>query len=267
MVRVSIILPQACSLVNSITQLCTVFECANSCLSQQQEEALFAVHLVGATSQVHLYGNLFSVKPHYTLNDPSENDLVIIPALAGNIADGLKNNRVFIPWIIEQYQHGAEIAGLCTGAFLLADTHLVNDTGCNKTWYVSAGFRKEFSQVNGVAEKLVLEEKAISTDSGAYTFINRLLEKSANTSLAAACAALFETEFNRECQSIFSIAHRERRTGRSNKKLLPSSPFQDRFYPTPDHLKTANIPDDPKISSQKKNSVMLKELFRAAIGK
>jgi transcriptional regulator GlxA family with amidase domain len=267
MVLVSIIIPQACSLVNSISRLCEVFDSANSYLCQQQEEAQFAINLVGATSQVPLYGDLFSVSPHCTLDDPGENDLVIIPALAGNIADGLKNNRVFVPWIIEQYQHGAEIAGLCTGAFLLADTHLVNDAGCNKTWYVSAGFREEFSQVNGVAEKLVLEEKSIATGNGAYTFINRLLENRANSSLAAACSTLFETEFNRECQSIFSIAHSGPRTGRSRKRPMPSSSFQDRCYPTPDHPKTGNIPDNPPTSSKKKNAVMLKELFRKAMEK
>ena len=34
-------------------------------------------------------------------------------------------NKDFFPWIVDQYNAGAEIASLCVGAFLLAATGLV----------------------------------------------------------------------------------------------------------------------------------------------
>jgi transcriptional regulator GlxA family with amidase domain len=284
MIRVSIIVPQGCSLFNSIIRLCRIFNYANSFLRKQQEDMLFTVDFVGVTSHVNLYGNRISVRPHHTLDDSCECDLVIIPALAGNIADGLRNNPAFTPWIIEQYHRGAEIAGLCTGTFLMADTHLVNEAGCIKNWYVSAGFRKEFSQVNMVAEHLILQEKAISADSGAYTFIRRLLESQANTSLTEACAGMFETEFNRECQSIFSIVDQEIRIEIPGKKPgsrdsppftenRQSELFEERFYATlsklqiTDEYELADINDNPNICCRKEqiNAVTFKEIFRKII--
>jgi transcriptional regulator GlxA family with amidase domain len=285
MIRVSIIVPGGCSVESSITKLLNIFEFANSCLNQQGKQALFAAYLVGAAPRVPLYGNSAWVRPHLTLDDRGENNVVIVPALAGEIASGLKNNRVFLPWLVEQYQHGAEIAGLCTGAFLLAETGLVNAEKCDKAWYVCAGFRKEFLQVGGVAEKLLPDEKLIFTAMGAYTFLHRLLQNSADALLAAACADVFEARFNRECQSIFCVAYQAGRTARSDETSLSSVPFRDRFHLTadppkavggvenlnmtyePNVLRRSHLSDLPNDSSITKNSVVLKRLFRRAVGK
>jgi len=37
----------------------------------------------------------------------------------------IKENTMLIDWIREQYKSGAEIASICTGAFLLAATGLL----------------------------------------------------------------------------------------------------------------------------------------------
>jgi putative intracellular protease/amidase len=234
MMQVSIIIPQACSLESSIVRLCRIFDCANTgsinTEDRQESDALFSVSLAGVAEQITLYGNRLTVKPHYTFTDGGENDLVIIPALAGNVTDALTNNQELILWLIEQYRQGAAIAGCCTGAFLLADAQLVNDVNCNKTWYVAPDFRKEFAQINDAAEKLVPDEKSIATENGAYTFINRLLQKIAGAATAALCADLFEAAFNRECQSVFCISHKDPSPKNILKRSLSSEPWHNRFY-------------------------------------
>jgi len=238
MMHVSIIIPQACSLESSIVRLCRIFDSANTGSANTEgypaADALFNINLTGATEQITLYGNRFAVKPHYTLTDAGENDIIIIPALAGNLADALINNQELIPWLIKQYQQGAVIAGCCTGAFLLEDARLANDANCNKTWYVAPEFRREYAQINDVAEKQVPEERSIATENGAYTFINRLLEHTAGAATAAACADLFEAEFNRECQSVFSISHKDPPPKSEEKQALSSDTWHDRFYSTGD---------------------------------
>ena len=56
------------------------------------------------------------------LDDVKKTDLIIIPAIDGEIKSALEKNQDFIPWIIKQYKNGAEVASLCLGAFLLAST-------------------------------------------------------------------------------------------------------------------------------------------------
>lgn len=287
MVRVAIILPQGCSLPSSVIRLYKMFDFVNSLLIKQQEDLIFSIDLVGTSSLVNLYGDLRSIRPQYTIdNYPYENNLVIIPALAGHIAENIKNNQAFIPWLVNQYYSGAEIAGLCTGAFFLSDTFLVNKIDCTRKWYVSASFRKEFLQINKLAENVILEEKNIFTDSGAYTFIKQLLESTANTALAEVCASMFEMEFNRECQSVFSIVQQEINIEKFGKKNIPlisssfipndSSLFNERYYRMSDYhskdshkCEVAEIPDNTKLFFQQKhiNAVTFKKIFRKADGK
>jgi transcriptional regulator GlxA family with amidase domain len=269
MIRITILLPAACALQPSIRRLLKVFDWANSYLIKHEEKALFHLDLAGATSHVELYGLQFSVRPPYTVDDRCESDLVIIPALAGHIADALKKNQALIPWIRHQFERGAEIAGVCTGAFLLAGTHLLDEAACRKRWFVSPDFRRRFSQVNGVAENIILEEKAIRTTRGAYTFIHELLEKFASPELAVACAARFELEFNQEFQSLFSIGQKQEiPTCILAKRQAPidlapfaenrfSDEFDERCYPTP---------TSPLLARQRvrKNCSTIRALFRTA---
>jgi len=53
-------------------------------------------------------------------------DLIIIPAVSGNLDEALKRNREFLPWIVDQYKDGSEVASLCIGAFLFAETGLLS---------------------------------------------------------------------------------------------------------------------------------------------
>ena len=284
MVRVAIILPQGCSLSSSVIRLYEMFDFVNSLLTKQQEDMMFSVDMVGTTSLVNLYGDLRPIKPSYTIYDyPHENNVVIIPTLAGHIAESIKNNQAFIPWLLNKYYSGAEIAGLCTGAFFLSDTYLVNKTDCTRKWYVSAGFRKEFLQINKLAENLILEEMNIFTDSGAYTFIKKLLESTVNKGIAEACASMFELEFNRECQSVFSIVQQEINIERFAEKNIPissssfipndSSFFNERYYCMPDNhsehshnCEAAEIPGNTMLFLQQKNmnAVTFKKIFRKA---
>jgi len=264
MMQVSIIVPQACSLESSVVRLCRIFDAANTGAEntndQQPSDALFSVNLTGTAAQTILYGNRLTVKPHYTLSDAGESDMVIIPALAGNIADALSNNQELIPWLVKQYQQGAVIAACCTGAFLLADAQLANDINCNKMWYVAPEFRKEFAQINDVAEKLVSEEESIATENGAYTFINRLLQRTTDAATVAFCAAMFEEEFNRECQSVFSISHKDPSPKSVLQRSLLFNSWHDRIYNT-DNSNTASAGN---TSSTTSNTVTMKRVLKKA---
>ena len=80
-----------------------------------------------------------------------------------------------IEWIERQYKAGAEIASICTGAFLLASSGLMDGRICSTHWGVAENFRNMFPEVNLQTDKLITDENGIYTNGGAYSFLNLIL--------------------------------------------------------------------------------------------
>lgn len=99
-----------------------MFTKVNEALERAGEVPLFKVELIGLSRETTLSNGLFTIKPQLDIRDTFKTDLVIIPAVHGDIAKILTANRDFIPWIINQHQAGAEVVSLCIGAFILAAT-------------------------------------------------------------------------------------------------------------------------------------------------
>jgi putative intracellular protease/amidase len=206
MTHVSILLPHGSVLLNSVISLLKIFDLANRHFADGDRGTGFELHLVGSASTADLYSGHFVVKPDLTLTEVTATDLAIIPAMAGNIAEAIKNNSAFIPWIQKEYRAGAEIAGLCTAAFLIADTGLTQEEHCSSHWFVDATFRKQYPQINSLAGKTAVAAESIHSDAGAWFFLQKLLERVAGKEAALACSASFQDPFNRECQSIVSVS-------------------------------------------------------------
>jgi transcriptional regulator GlxA family with amidase domain len=108
----------------------------------------------------------------------------------------------------KQYKHGAEVASICTGAFLLASSGLLDGKTCSTHWAVADNFRAMFPNVNLQTDKLITDEKGIYTNGGAYSFLNLviyLVEKYYDRQTAIFCSKVFQIEMDRQSQSAFII--------------------------------------------------------------
>jgi transcriptional regulator GlxA family with amidase domain len=120
----------------------------------------------------------------------------------------VKGNKLLIDWIEEQYKNGAEIASICTGAFMLASSGLLDGKTCSTHWAVADDFRNMFPKVNLQADKLITDENGIYTNGGAYSFLNLviyLVEKFYDRQTAIYCSKIFQIEMDRQSQSAFTI--------------------------------------------------------------
>ena len=125
MKKVSILVPES-SVMQAIADPQYLFTAVNQFLAVQGRPQLFDVELVGAKKQVKLNDGLYTVNTTRQIKDVVHTDLVLIPALFGDMQTAVKKNKALEPWIVEQYEGGAEVASLCVGAFLLASTGLLN---------------------------------------------------------------------------------------------------------------------------------------------
>lgn len=210
MKHISVLVPNGEAVLSSIIGPYKVFNKVNEFLLEtgKSTEPYYHVQLVGIKQDLDLYDGAFSVKAHTTIDKIKTTDLIIIPAINGDIPKELKNNQAFIPWIKQMHENGAEVASLCLGAFLLASTGLVSGKKCTTHWLGAEAFRQMFPDVELLEQKVVTDESGIYSSGGAYSFLNlilHLVEKYAGREAALWCAKVFEIEIGRETQAQFTI--------------------------------------------------------------
>jgi transcriptional regulator GlxA family with amidase domain len=194
--------------LSSIVGAYKIFSRANAYWKEKGKKELFKIQLAGISKSVEFYDGLFTVNPHTNIKAISKTNLIIIPSLNHNYQTTVKANQLLINWIEKQYKSGAEIASICTGAFLLASSGLMDGKACSTHWAAANTFRALFPKVNLQEDKLITDENGIYTNGGAYSFLNLmiyLVEKYYDRQTAIFCAKVFQIEIDRQTQSAFTI--------------------------------------------------------------
>ncbi|MCB0496953.1 MAG: helix-turn-helix domain-containing protein [Cyclobacteriaceae bacterium] len=207
MKTVSIFVPES-SVLQAIADPQYCFSAVNQFLAASGREPLFQVELVGLSKDIHLNGGLYTVHTNRLLKDIDKTDLVILPALFGDMEQAIEANKEAIPWIVEQYNKGAEVASLCVGAFLLASTGLLNGRKCSTHWGFIDAFRGMFPEVDVQDGSIVTEEQRIYSSGGANSYWNLLLhlvEKYTDRETAILTSKFFAIDINRQSQSPFTL--------------------------------------------------------------
>ena len=208
MKHLTILVPDGQNNLSSIVGTFKIFTRANEYWKRTGRRELFKIELAGISKKVEFYNGLFTVNPHTNISAITKTHLIIIPSLNYNYQKTVKENELLIKWIQKQYKQGAEIASICTGAFLLASTGLLDGKTCSTHWAVADNFRSKFPAINLQADKLITDENGIYTNGGAYSFLNLviyLVEKYYDRQTAIFCSKVFQIELDRQSQSAFTI--------------------------------------------------------------
>ena len=211
MKHLTIIIPDGQSNLSTIACIVGAYEIftrANAFWKASGKKELFTIELAGISKKAEIYEGLFTIKSQANISAIAKTDLIIIPSLDRNFQKIVKGNRLLIEWIEKQYKQGAEVASMCTGAFLLASSGLLDGRSCATHWSAADTFRQMFPEVNLQADKLITDEKGIYTNGGAYSFLNLviyLVEKYYDRHTAIYCSKIFQIEMDRQSQSSFII--------------------------------------------------------------
>jgi transcriptional regulator GlxA family with amidase domain len=208
MKHLTIVVPDGQNNLSSIIGAYKIFTRANEYQVNTGRGELFKIQLAGVSKKVNFHDGLFTVKPHVNIATINKTDLIVIPSLNHNYHEAVKGNKSLIGWIENQYKTGAEVASICTGAFLLASTGLLDGKNCSTHWAAADNFRTMFPKVNLHADQLITDENGIYTNGGAYSFLNLmiyLVEKYYDRQTAIFCSKVFQIEIDRQSQSAFTI--------------------------------------------------------------
>lgn len=205
MVHISILALRKAVLA-SIADSRYVFAMVNDFLKQSGKGPLFDVQLVGLNEDVPLNDGVFSIRPDAVIGEVVRTDLIIIPALSGDMMTATYLNIPFAEWIARRYKNGTEVASLCTGVFLMAYSGILKGRQCTTHWLYANEFRYFYPSVILVDEKVITDQNGLYSSGGSNAWWNLLLhlvEKFTGREMAIRTAKYFVIDLDRSNQSPF----------------------------------------------------------------
>lgn len=229
--RISIFVPEY-GAIEGITPPFRSFHTANDFLSAAGKTPVFKVEYVGLTKYVPANNGEYTIKTDRLLKDVNDTGLLFIPPTFGDIVKGIQANTDAIPVFKKLYGQGTALASLCAGAFLLAETGLLNGKKCSTHWAHIDEFRDRYPEVKVENGSIITENDNIYSSGGAsslWNLILYLIEKFADRETAVMIAKYFALDMGRDSQSQFTIFRGQRKHGDTDIKKIQDH-IEKHFY-------------------------------------
>lgn len=206
MKEVVIVIPEGKVTLSSVTGAFQIFRSADAYWQRIGNKQKTQIRIAGFMKELKLDAGYFSIHP-VNIKEINKTDLIIIPSCVYD-KNFIKENEKLIDWVRQRHKKGAEIASICSGAFLLASTGLLDGKSCSTHWNLADNFRRLYPSVDLQPDKLITDENGIYTNGGAFSFLNLmiyLVEKYYDRQTAIFCTKVFQIEADRNSQSTFAI--------------------------------------------------------------
>ncbi|MET0635267.1 MAG: helix-turn-helix domain-containing protein [Chitinophagaceae bacterium] len=206
--EVAVLVPYQYKLL-SVAAILDVMETANKILNStgQGEYYRITVIIPGEIRPDRYLGRY----QQRSVDDPYEPELILVPSFTtDDMATTIQDNKEFIPWIIQNYKSGAQLASFCTGAFLMGATGLLK--GKVATTHVDAcpAFARLYPDVLLMPEKTVTQDGRVFTSGGStstFHLLLHLVQSHCGKELAIRLAKIFAIDMDRQHQTYFSTFH------------------------------------------------------------
>lgn len=215
----------------SIVDARAVFKKVNELLRVQGKKEAFDIQIIGEQSEIVIEDGLVAISVDLLSVEINKTDLIIIPALRGDMLSAGHHNRFFVDFIIKQYKGNTEVASLCTGAFMLAFTGLLKNKKCTTHWQYANEFRFFYPDIELVDSKIIVEQNGLYSSGGSNAYWNLLLflvEKYVNREMAILIAKYFVVNMDKVAQSPFIVFNGLKE--HDDKEILQAQEFIERHY-------------------------------------
>ena len=205
--QISVFVPQY-GVIEAVTPAYRTFLTANEFLTTFGKKPAFKVEYVGLNEYVPANNGEYTIKTDRLLKDVSHTDLLIIPPTFGNTDMGIQANAEAIPYFKKLHENGTSLASLCIGAFLLAETGLLNGKKCSTHWAHITEFKEKYPLVEVEDGAVITEHDNIYSSGGASSLWNLILylvEKFSDRETAVMISKYFALDIGRDSQSQFAI--------------------------------------------------------------
>ncbi|HEX2630961.1 MAG TPA: helix-turn-helix domain-containing protein [Chitinophagaceae bacterium] len=207
MMHVTVFAPEK-GVIEAVTPPYRSFKAANDFLIACGKDPLFKVEYVGLSEFVSANDGEYTIRTDRLLKNVTKTDLLIIPPVYGDTAEGVKTNAEAIPYIQQLYKKGCSVASLCLGAFLLAETGLLNGKKCSTHWAYLQEFKDRYPEIDVVDGAIITEVGNIYSSGGAASLWNLILylvEKFSDRETAILISKNFALDIDRNSQAVFAV--------------------------------------------------------------
>lgn len=140
-------------------------------LSSKNNEKLFEIITIGETGELISARNGLKVLPMANFKDKIKLDILIIPGGYGAEEIEIKN-QITINWIKEQKSKVKILASVCTGAFLLAESGILDNKSATTHWMDIDRLENEYPKIRIIKNLKFVDEDDIITSGGISAGIN-----------------------------------------------------------------------------------------------
>ncbi|NQD93067.1 helix-turn-helix domain-containing protein [Pseudomonas sp. CrR25] len=142
------------------------------------------------------------------LDEIKRTDLVVIPGFLFTLKDALPTFASHGNWLRRQHSQGATVAAMCTAAFMLAETGLLETGRATTHWAFAELFRRRYPHLHLDARQILCEDNRLITSGGASAALDLLLHlirRFASLDLAQQCSRYLLIDNVRNEQSCYVL--------------------------------------------------------------
>lgn len=150
-----------------------VFSIARALEDATREQPLFNVLIIAESAGIVRCRGGLLVQPHHTIADHPPLDILVVPGGQGTRRE--RTNRSLLDWIAAQDEHTTLTTSVCTGAFLLAATGLLDGRRATTHWGSIDWLREHHPAVDVRSDERVVDEGRIITSAGVSAGIDMAL--------------------------------------------------------------------------------------------
>ena len=172
-------------------------------LNKSTQDPFFDVVIASPDGKPIQCQNKVRVLPHCGVESVHETDLIVIASVT-YIEQILERSPELVPWINRQYDQGAHVASICTGAFLLAETGLLDGKSATLHWGFSGMFRRKYPRVDLKQDKMFIDHGRLYCSAGVSAGMDLslyLVQKFCGRQTAVQSAKTMILDLGREMQT------------------------------------------------------------------
>jgi transcriptional regulator GlxA family with amidase domain len=177
-------------------------------LAGERQTPRFTVTTASADGKAVNCDGPIQIKPAAAIKDIRKTDLIFIPTTGLSVDDVVERNAPVVPWLKRWRKRGAEIASVCSGVGLVAETGMLDGKRATTHWGLAARFREKYPRVHWMPELMVTEDHGFYCGGGVHAALDLslyLVEKFCGHDIAMQSAKAMLIETPRAWQAGFAV--------------------------------------------------------------
>lgn len=167
----------------------------------------FAIRLVSAHGQPVKAMNRITLTPHCSLAEAGHSEVVLVPSIAGDIAQTLRDNTWLTDYLQQAAAAGSLLGNNSNGSFFLAEAGLLAGKKATTFWDNVELFRQRYPSIDLRADQVLIHDGNILCDAGGTSWFDLglyLVELFCDHATAMDTAKYFMVDLERAKQLSFT---------------------------------------------------------------